>query len=83
MRIARISSNVLCECPKHVSEIITQLASFEQYSLECLNNSKEDAHLHAHLRSVSGSARALFESALEMVAKHEGIQLKQSANPQS
>ena len=78
MRVANISTNVLCECPKHVSEIITQLASFEQYSHECLNNSTEDAHLHAYLRSVSGSARALFESALEMVAKHEGIKLREA-----
>ena len=76
MRVAGISTDVLCECPKHVSEIITQLASFEQYSHECLNKSTEDAHLHAYLSSVSGSARALFESALEMIAKHEGIDLK-------
>ena len=78
MRVAGISTNVLCECPKHVAEIITQLASFEQYSRECLNNSTEDAHLHSYLSTVSGSARALFESALEMVAKHEGINLKAS-----
>ena len=78
MRVANISTNVLCECPKHVSEIITQLASFEQYSHECLNNSTEDSHLHAYLSSVSGSARALFESALEMVAKHEGIKLREA-----
>ena len=76
MRVAGIYTNVLCECPKHVAEIITQLASFEQYSRECLNNSTEDAHLHSYLSTVSGSARALFESALEMVAKHEGIDLK-------
>jgi len=76
MRVAGVSTNVLCECPKHVAEIITQLASFEQYSRECLNNSTEDAHLHSYLSTVSGSARALFESALEMVAKHEGIDLK-------
>ena len=74
-KVASISSNVLCECPRHVAEIIAQLASFEQYTHECLNKSSEDAHLHAYLSSVSGSARALFESALEMVAKHEGIEL--------
>jgi hypothetical protein len=51
------------------------LASFEQYSHDCLNKSSEDAHIHAYLSSVSGSARALFESALEMVAQHEGIDL--------
>jgi DNA-binding transcriptional MerR regulator len=74
-KIGGISTNVLCECPRHVAEIIAQLASFEQYSQECLNTSAEDAHLHAYLSSVSGSARALFEQALEKVAHHEGIDL--------
>ena len=78
-RLANISTNVLCECPRHVAEIITQLANFEQYSHECLNKSAEDAHLHAYLSSVSGSARALFESALAMVANHEGIALYDNA----
>ena len=74
-RMASISNNVLCECPRHVSEIISQLVSFEQYSQECLSKSADDAHLHAHLHAVSGSARALFEQALEMVAQHEGLDL--------
>jgi len=74
-RVAGISGQVLCECPRHVAELISQLASFEQYSQECLHKSTEDAHLHAQLASVSGSARALFERALEMVAEHEGIVL--------
>jgi DNA-binding transcriptional MerR regulator len=78
-RVAGISSNILCECPRHVAELITQLTSFEQYSQDCLNNSAEDAHLHAYLRSVSGSARAMFERALEMVAVHEGISLSDAA----
>jgi DNA-binding transcriptional MerR regulator len=73
--VANISSQVLCECPRHVAELIAQLASFEQYSQDCLNKSAEDAHLHAYLSSVSGSARALFEKALEMVAQHENIPL--------
>jgi MerR family transcriptional regulator, light-induced transcriptional regulator len=74
-RVAGISSSILCECPKHVAELISQLASFEEYSQECLSASAEDAHLHAYLKSVSGSARAMFERALEMVAEHEGISL--------
>lgn len=74
-RVAAIASKVLCECPRHVAELITQLASFEQYSQDCLNNSVEDARLHAQLSAISGSARALFEQALEMVAAHEGIAL--------
>ncbi len=75
LQVSGISSNILCECPRHVAEIITLLAGFEQYSHECLNKSTKDAHLHAHLSSISGSARALFESALEMIAKHEHIEL--------
>ena len=76
-RVAAMPSTVVCECPRHVAEIISQLASFEQYSKECLNTSKEDAHLHAYLSSVSGSARALFERALQVIADQEGIELRQ------
>ena len=74
-RVAAISTNVLCECPRHVAELILQLANFEEYSQECLNKSDEDAHLHGYLHAISGSARALFERALEMVAEHENISL--------
>lgn len=80
MRVAGISTQVLCECPKHVAELITQLARFEQYSFDCLNKSSEDARIHAHLSAVSGTARALFEEALEMVAQHEGIDLQALRN---
>ena len=76
-RVAGISTNVLCECPRHVAELIAQLASFEEYSQECLNRNAEDAHLHAYLRSISGSARSLFENALEKIAQHEGIDLRE------
>lgn len=76
-RVAGISTNVLCECPRHVAELIAQLASFEEYCQECLNRNADDAHLHAYLRSISGSARSLFENALEKIAQHEGIDLRE------
>jgi hypothetical protein len=74
-RVAGISTQVLCECPRHVAELIAQLASFEEYSQECLNKNADDAHLHAYLRSISGSARSLFENALDKIALHVGIDL--------
>ena len=80
LRVSGISTQVLCECPQHVAELITQLARFEQYSLDCLNKSSEDARIHAHLSAISGTARALFEDALEMVAQHEGIDLQSMRN---
>lgn len=78
-RVAGISTNVLCECPRHVAELIAQLASFEEYSQTCLQQNANDAHLHAYLRAISGSARALFENALEKIAQHEGIDLREAA----
>lgn len=77
-RVAGISTNVLCECPRHVAELISQLASFEEYSQHCLNNTAEDTQLHAYLASISGSARALFENALEKIAALEGIDLREA-----
>lgn len=74
-KVAGMSTSVLCACPQHVAELILQLASFEAYCHSCLSRNANDAHLHAFLASVSGSARALFERALEKVAEHEGIKL--------
>jgi MerR family transcriptional regulator, light-induced transcriptional regulator len=73
--VAGLAAHTLCECPRHVAELITQLAHFEAYSRECLDRSPQDAQLHAYLSAVSGSARALFEQALQRVAQHEGIAL--------
>ena len=55
------------------------LNSFETYSQDCLSKSTEDARLHAYLTAVSGSARAMFEQALERVAAHENIDLNEAA----
>lgn len=70
-RVATSPTEMLCECPRHIADIIRQLASFEDYSARCLNQSEEDAQVHAYLRSVSGSARALFEDALDRVVAHD------------
>jgi MerR family transcriptional regulator, light-induced transcriptional regulator len=75
-QVAAIPNNVLCECPRHVAEILTQLSSFEQYSSDCLSRSPADAQLHGYLREVSGTARTIFEQALEKIAAHEGIVLQ-------
>lgn len=69
-RVATSPTTMLCECPRHIADIIRQLVSFEEYSARCLNQTNEDAQVHAYLRSVSGSARALFEEALDRVIAH-------------
>ena len=71
--LAEQPSNVACECPRHLAELVTQLTSFESYSADCLSRSPADAALHRHLSGLAGTARALFEQALERVAIAEGL----------
>jgi DNA-binding transcriptional MerR regulator len=74
--IAGLSPTLACECPRHVAELLMQLSSFEAYSAGCIHRSAADAQLHAYLHQVAGTARALFETALERVARHEGLPLR-------
>ena len=73
--IAGLSPTLACECPRHVAELLMQISSFEAYSADCVNRIPGDAELHAYLHRVAGASRALFESALESVARHEGLRL--------
>lgn len=72
---AGLSSTIACECPRHIAELLIQLGHFEAYSAECEHRSPADARLHAYLRAVAGASRARFESALEHVARLEGLLL--------
>ena len=73
---AALSSTIACECPRQVAELLAQLSGFEAYSAECASRSPRDAALHRYLEQVAGTARALFESALERVALEEGLVLR-------
>lgn len=70
--LAARSSAVACECPRHVAELLVQLARFESYSARCAHRSRADAELHARLQRAAGDARLLMERALDAVMAHEG-----------
>lgn len=74
-RFAAQTSTVACECPRHVAELLVQLAHFETYSADCESRDPADAELHAYLQQVAAASRASFEAALERVALHEGLLL--------
>ena len=76
---ANLSPTIACECPRHLAELLTQLAHFEAYSAECEHRNTADAELHAYLQRVATASRARFEAALEHVALHEGLLLPSSA----
>jgi hypothetical protein len=71
--LAEMPSNVSCECPRHLAELVTQLAGFERYSSECLSRNPADAALHRQLTHLAGTTRTLFERALQQVVTDEGI----------
>jgi DNA-binding transcriptional MerR regulator len=73
--LAELPTSVICECPRHLAELVMQLAHFEQYSAECDSRSPADAALHRHLGSLAAAARAMFEQALDRVVAEEGIVL--------
>jgi DNA-binding transcriptional MerR regulator len=77
---AGLSSAIACECPGHLAQLLLQISNFEKYSGDCAHRSPADAQLHAYLQRTAGSARMLFEAALEHVAIAEGLPLPDSAH---
>jgi DNA-binding transcriptional MerR regulator len=73
---ASLSSDVACECPSHVADLLMQIASFERYSASCASRNPEDVELHTSLQRVASAARILFETALQRVAAAEGLPLR-------
>lgn len=74
-------TSMQCECPRHVVELLRSVRAFERYSAECANRSPADAELHRYLERMAGTARALFEEALERVARAENLALPPAPAP--
>ena len=71
--LSEMPSQVACECPRHLAEIVTLLVGFEAYSAECVSRGPSDAALHRHLYDVTSVARTMFEQALARVVVDEGL----------
>ena len=72
-RLARISTDIDCECPRHLAELVGQLTAFEVYSAGCASRDDDDRALHQYLHHTTASARAAVEEALARVVAAEGI----------
>ncbi len=72
-RLAGISPEIQCECPRHLAELVRSLSDFETYSQQCEDRSEEDAALHAWLHGIAAQARALIETGLGRVVEVEGL----------
>lgn len=74
-RLARISTDIDCECPRHLAELVGQLTAFEIYSAGCASRDDDDRALHQYLHRTTASARAAVEEALGRVIAAEGIEV--------
>jgi hypothetical protein len=74
-KLLEVSSAVQCECPNHLSQLVSSLQAFEEYSKHCENRNEADRQVHAMLYRYTAAARAVMEEALAALVKHENIQL--------
>ena len=63
----KLQSAVDCECPRHITDLVRALATFEEYSASCSVENWQDAALHACVYAYAGQARWLMEKALGLV----------------
>ncbi|MDB5895752.1 MAG: transcriptional regulator, MerR family [Rhodoferax sp.] len=73
--LALLPSGVVCECPRHLAEVLQLLAQFEGYSAECHHATPQDAALHALLGQAAGRSRAIFEDVLDRLVVHDALKL--------
>lgn len=71
--ITAAGNRLSCECPRHLSDILMMVGSFERYSAQCAARNQEDARLHRELELASGRARMVLETAMERLALAEGL----------
>ncbi len=74
-RLREYRSSVDCECPNHLSSLVSALVSFEEYSRRCENSTPEDAQLHIKLHQGTAHARAMMEDLLQLLCQHEDIKI--------
>jgi len=67
-----LRSTLDCECPKHLSRLITALVEFEEYSAGCSVKNWQDAAIHACIYAYAGQARWLMERALNAAIEERG-----------
>jgi len=72
--LSGIRTDVDCECPHHLADLVQSLTAFEVYSDQCESRSSEDAALHAYLHAMTARARALMEESLATLARVEKLE---------
>lgn len=72
-RLFEVTTAIECECPNHMSSLVSGLVAFETYSRECESRDEEDAAQHRRMAAGTAEARAIMERLLAELCEHEGI----------
>jgi MerR family transcriptional regulator, light-induced transcriptional regulator len=73
--ITAAGNRLACECPRHLSDLLLMVGSFERYSAQCASRNEADAQLHRDLGHAAGLARGVLETAMERLVLAEGLPL--------
>ncbi|WP_338770484.1 MerR family transcriptional regulator [Massilia sp. METH4] len=78
--ITAAGNRLACECPRHLSDLLLMVGSFERYSAQCASRNEADAQLHLDLGHAAGLARSVLETAMERLVLAEGLPLPPAPN---
>ncbi len=74
-KLESMESAVNCECPQHLSTLLSSLVYFEAYCRDCESRNPEDARVHHMLLERTARARMLLEDGLEQLLEHEDVRV--------
>lgn len=57
---------ILCECPKHVAQLLLSLHGFVEYCNSCANESPAEALVHGKIRDIAMDSIVMLESGLKL-----------------
>lgn len=63
--------NILCECPRHLADLLVSLHGFIDYSNKCADDTPRDAFIHKKLRDIAHSSISQLESGLKLALTSE------------
>lgn len=66
-------SQLACECPNQVAELVSSLTAFERYSRSCASRDEKDAAMHRALAVATSEARRVMERVLVDLIAYESI----------
>ena len=71
--LANATPKLKCECPNHLSALVTSLIAFEDYCQTCAVETPADEQIHKHLGYEVSMARRRVEESLLYLCEAEGL----------